>query len=181
MPATERRLLEIKRLQDEDKTFQKIVAYTQKSWPDKRAVDAGVLPYYSVAAELSMVDGLLMRGSRIIIPPPLRQEMLTKLHTGHQGIVKCRERARQSMWWPGMGKELEELVRNCPECCIAQRQRAQPLMPSSKFPELPRQKDGTDLLEWRQKTFLLIDDYYPPICGNCSTQSAHCGGGCHSR
>ena len=159
LPATEQRLLEIKQLQEDDIACQKIIEYSQNEWPDKRTVDACVLPYYSVAAELYMVDGLLMRGSRIVVPPSLRREMLTRIHCGHQGIVKCRERARQSVWWPGMGKELEELVRNCPECSKAQRQRAQPLIPTA-FPELPWQKVGTDLFQWRQKTFLLIVDYY---------------------
>ena len=100
-----------------------------------------------------------MRGCRIVVPPPLRKEMLARIHTGHQGIVKCRERARQSVWWPGMSRELEELVKNCPECCKTLRQRAQPLMPSV-LPDLSRQKVGTDLFEWRQKTFLIIVDYY---------------------
>lgn len=30
------------------------------------------------------------------------QEMLKILHEDHQDIVKCRARARQSVWWPGM-------------------------------------------------------------------------------
>ena len=115
LPATER-LLEIQELQAEDVIFQKITEYCQSGWPDKRTADAGVIPYYPIAAELSVENGLLMRGCRIVIPPPLRKEMLARIHTGHQGIVKCRERARQSVWWPGMSGELEELVKNCPEC-----------------------------------------------------------------
>jgi len=85
--------------------------------------------------------------------------MLHKIHIGHQGITKCKDRARQSVWWPGISRELEDLVRNCHECCKAQRQRAQPLTPSP-LPELPWQKVGTDLFEWKKDTYLLIVDYY---------------------
>ena len=57
--------------------------------------------------------------------------LLDKLHTGHQGISKCCERARQSIWWPGLSKQLEELVKCCSECCRAQNQRSEPLIPTS--------------------------------------------------
>ena len=159
LPATEQRLQEIRQLQAEDVACQTIAEYCQFGWPEKHTVDAVVTPYYPIAAELSVENGLLMRGCHIVIPPPLRKEMLARIHTGHQGIVKCRERARQSVWWPGMSRELEELVKHCPECCKVLRQRAQPLMPSV-LPDLPWQKVGTDLFEWRQRTFLLIVDYY---------------------
>ena len=102
---------------------------------------------------------MLLRGSRIVIPKSLRQTVLQKIHTGHQGITKCRVRARQSVWWPGLSKELQQLVQNCPDCCKAQRQLAQPLTPSS-LPVLPWQKVATGLFEWKQSTFLLIVDYY---------------------
>ena len=49
-----------------------------------------------------------MRGARIIIPPSLRQDVLEKLHSGHQGITKCHLRARQLVWWPGLSKQLEK-------------------------------------------------------------------------
>ena len=67
------------------------------------------------------------------------------MHAGHQGIHKCRQRASQSLWWPRLSKQLEELVKNCRECCKYQNQRAEPLIPS-KMPELPWQKVGSDLL-----------------------------------
>ena len=63
------------------------------------------------------------------------------------------------MWWPGLSKELGELVKSCQECCKAQHQRPQPLTPSS-LPELPWQRVGTDLFEWKRKHFLIIVDYY---------------------
>ena len=112
-----------------------------------------------MAAEFSVESGLLMRGNRIVIPPSLHRELLGKIHDGHQGITKCRERARQSIWWPGISRDLEQLVRNCTECCKAQKQRAQPMIPSP-LPELPWQKVATDLFEWKQETYLLIVDYY---------------------
>ena len=100
-----------------------------------------------------------MRGGRIIIPFSLCQEMIGKIHAGHQGITKCQERARQSVWWPRMSKELEDRVKNCPECCKAQNQRHQPLI-SSPLPELPWQKVATDLFELKKHMYLLIVDYY---------------------
>ena len=159
LPATEQRLEEIRRHQEDDDATQQIAVFCQSGWPDKKSLTANIRSYSPMAAEFSVVNGLLMRGSRIVIPPSLRQAMLTKIHIGHQGITKCRERARQSVWWPGFSRDLEELVRNCPECCKAQRQRAQPLTPS-QLPELPWQKVGTDLFEWKKDTFLLIVDYY---------------------
>ena len=49
-----------------------------------------------------------MQEGRIIILFSLHQEMLGKIIAGHQGITKCRERTRQSVWWPKMSKQLED-------------------------------------------------------------------------
>ena len=138
---------------------RQVAAYCQSGWPSKQAISGAVRLYHPVATELSVENGLLMQGNRIVIPAALRLEMLDKLHTGHQGISKCRKRARQSIWWPGLSKQLEELVKCCLECCRAQNQRSEPLIPTSLL-ELPWQKVAKDLLEWRKHTYLLIVDYY---------------------
>ena len=158
-PATDQRLEQIKTLQKEDSTCREVVQYCQTGWPKASKITPELVPFYHVASELNVQEGILLRGARIIIPVPLRQEMLNCIHSGHQGIVKCRERARQSMWWPGLSTQLEKFVKQCPDCQKAQHQRSQPLL-CSELPQLPWQKIGTDLFEWQQKHYLIVVDYY---------------------
>ena len=131
----------------------------QSGWPQRGQVPDVLKPYYPVAAEFTMEDGILMRGQRIVIPASLCVEILEKLHEGHQGIVKFQERARQSVQWLGLSRCLEELVKSCPECCKHKVQRPQPFQPS-EIPQLPWQKVATNLFQWRKSSYLLVMDYY---------------------
>ena len=159
LPATEKQLERIRQHQEEYEVCRQVAAYCESGWPSGQVLAGAVKHYYSVASELAVEDGLLMRGNRVVIRASLRLEMLDRIHTGHQGITKCRERARISLWWPGLSKQLEELVKSCSECCKVQNQRAEPLIPST-LPKLPWQKVGIDLFQWKKHTYLLIMDYY---------------------
>ncbi len=88
----------------------------------------------------------------------MRNDVLAKLHEGHQGVVKCRERAQQSVWWPGLSQQLNELVRNCRACCQERQNRREPLMPTP-YPGRLWQKCGADLFMIGGKTYLLVVDY----------------------
>ena len=83
LPATERQLKKIRQHQEEDEVCQQVAAYCQSGWPSRQMIAGAVQHYCPVAAELSVENGLLMRGSRIIIPAALRLEMLDRIHTGH--------------------------------------------------------------------------------------------------
>ena len=159
IPATENRLEEIRRRQKEDEVCKQIAKYCQRGWPCISKIPQALKKFYPVAAELSVQKGLLLRGSRLVIPVSMQSDILNKLHVGHQGIRKCRERAKQAVWWPGISKQLDKLVSECPNCTKFRVQKAEPLIPSP-LPNLPWQKIGTDLFEWDKTTYLLIIDYY---------------------
>jgi len=130
MPASEKRLQEIKDCQQEDDVCKLVMSYCRDGWPTRKQLTGPIRPYGHVSSLLSVEDGFLLRGSRLVIPPPLRSDILKRIHEGHQGIVKCRQRAHDSVWWPGLNAQLEDLVFNCP---VYQKQRVQkpePLHPT---------------------------------------------------
>ena len=112
LPATERRIEEIRKSQQQDEACQLIMTYCHSTWPSKQCVPRSVKPYLPLAAELSVENGLLTRENRIVIPPQLREDILNQIHVGHQGISKCRDRARQSVWCSNC-----EMTHNCSVRC----------------------------------------------------------------
>ena len=108
---------------------------------------------------LSMSNGLLTYDDRIVIPAHMREEILERIHTGHQGITKCRERANLSVWWRGISKEIKAKVESCKFCQENQpSQRKEPLM-TTDLPDRPWQV-STDLFELAGQKYLVVMDYY---------------------
>ena len=54
-------------------------------------------PYSPIIQVLSVVDDLLVRGNRILIPQELHAEILEKIPSGHLRLTKCRDQAQQSV------------------------------------------------------------------------------------
>ena len=105
LPATESRLESVRSHQESDSVCKQDVSYCLNGWPKKFEIQTSVKPFYSVAGELTIQGGLIMRGSHLVIPTEMQAEVLTQLHASHQGISKSRLRARQSVWWPGMSAD----------------------------------------------------------------------------
>ena len=62
------------------------------------------------------MDGLVLKGTRIIVPKACNEEVLSKLHEGHFGVERTKLRARDSVYWPLMYKEIEAMVKTCEKC-----------------------------------------------------------------
>ena len=116
LPAGEEMIQKIKEEQDTDATCRQVKIYARSSWPPKAQLKGEVKLYAGLQQEMSVNEGLLLRGTRIVIPSTMRAEILDKLHSGHQGVVKTRERAKGSVWWPRLSTQIEELVLRCPVC-----------------------------------------------------------------
>lgn len=137
LPANERWIEQIKEHQREDKVCKQLCMYCKQSWPNKDGVPSPLKPYYPFAYELTVINDLLMSGSRIVIPSAMW--LGQKLHEGRLGITKNRMRAKQSVWWPGLASQIEQMVKSCRRCSKLQSQHAQPLIPC-RLPELPWQR-----------------------------------------
>ena len=114
-----------------------------------------------------------MFGSRIVIPHSLRERTLSKIHQGHQGIIRCCLRAKLSVWWPKMSQDIHRVVEKCSICMRESRNRREPLIPT-KLPIYPWQKVGTDLFQIGKQHYLIVVDYYshfPEVIKLSSTTS----------
>ncbi|CAI5647636.1 unnamed protein product [Oreochromis niloticus] len=73
-------------------------------------------PYAKRQQELSGQDGCILWGSRVIVPPPGRSQIIEVLHEAHSGISRMESLARSFVWWSGMDSALEEKVKACSQC-----------------------------------------------------------------
>ena len=96
---------------------------------------------------------------RIVIPRKTRLGILQAVHDGHLGITKCRARARAAVSWPGLSREIEEMVMRCDICAQVRPEIKDKLMASS-FPSRPWERLGMDLCGHRGVVYLVIVDYF---------------------
>ena len=124
LPASNTQLERIKENQVEDEVCQKLKQYCSEGWPDRTRVPGALKPYWLVQDELSDVHGLLLKAERIVIPTSL-----DRIHEGHQGVTKCRERAKRALWWPGLSRQIEDLVKQCRKCTERIINKKEPMIP----------------------------------------------------
>jgi hypothetical protein len=94
-------------------------------------------PYVSRKYELSIEEGVLMWGSRVIIPPRGRDDLLKELHVGHPGASRMKALARSYVWWPKCDTEIEGMVQKCVACQQQRQMPAAPPLHPWEYPERP--------------------------------------------
>ena len=156
LSVSEERYEEFQKETKVDPELQAVLTMVRNGWPDtKQQVPLEARPYWTFRDEVATVDGLLFKGTRLIAPKVMRPEMLRQIHKSHLGIAKCRQRAREVLFWPGMSLDVEQMVTNCSVCAdFAKKQPTEPLKPTVP-PSLPWQKIGTDLFEFQGEHYLL--------------------------
>jgi len=66
--------------------------------------------------ELTVHDGCLLRGNRVIVPTAGRQQALDLFHEGHSGASRMKSLARLYIWWRGIDNDIERKVKSCFPC-----------------------------------------------------------------
>ena len=160
LPIAEERLEEIRRETRNDPSLQELKCVITLGWPeDKSKVAPQVHPFFSIRDELTIQDGLIFRGQRVVVPQSLHPMIKTKLHSSHMGIDACLRRARESVFWPGFSAEIKQMVETCETCRKFETSPQKEPLVSHDVPLRPWEKIGVDIFELNGKEYLTTVDY----------------------
>nr|XP_022905612.1 uncharacterized protein K02A2.6-like [Onthophagus taurus] len=92
--------------------------------------------------------------------------MLSLIHTGHLGITKSLQKARNFIFWPGITKDIINFCNKCDICLKYSTSDIKELMINQFIERKPWYKVGIDIYELHSKCYLMLVDYfskYPEI------------------
>ena len=161
LPATDERLEQLRQSTQECEEMKTLKAAIMNGWPETIQECPHVIKsYFNHRDEMTVTDGIIVKGERLVIPPRLREEMLEKIHSSHFGMDKCKQRARDILFWPGMSADIERIVSQCSVCAERQPSNAKEPLSSHEIPSRPWQKVATDLFQWNGNNYMVTVDYY---------------------
>ena len=160
-----------------DEDYQAVIQAIQNGFPRRyRQAHLALLPYWNIRTHLSVDNGLILKGQRVVVPAALRAQVLTDLHAAHQGITRTKSRARQVVYWPNITKDIEAVVRSCPACRKSQASLPKEAPMNNRQPTLPFENTSADLCSCQGFDFLIYVDRltgWPCISRTGRTTSSH--------
>ena len=152
-------LSEIRKAAERDDEYQQLRQCIVNGFPnEKHQLPVCVRPYWSVRERLTIDNGYILCGCRLVIPRPMRKSVLLTLHDSHQGIERTKRRARLVVYWPGVDREIENTVRACASCTENHPSLPKETMRSHAEPERIFQHMASDLFSHGGRNFLVITD-----------------------
>ncbi|XP_033731071.1 uncharacterized protein K02A2.6-like [Pecten maximus] len=161
LPISPEKYQEFKRETSKDEALSQLREIIIKGWPEnKHEIPETAHHYWPFRDELSCIDGLLFKSHTIIVPKTLRREMLKTIHSSHLGIVKCKSRARELLYWPGMSSEIEDTVSKCSTCATNSRKNPKEPLIMTGNPNRPWSVISADIFEFQGHNYLVTIDHY---------------------
>lgn len=111
-------------------TFRRVKEEIQKDIILKKVIEAlennnwtdeDLNSYRIFKQEIYLWDNLLWKSDRIILPSALQSNALTVAHLGHPGVISMQRILRNRVWWPGMDRDIKNVVKTCQGCILVER------------------------------------------------------------
>ncbi|XP_014677266.1 PREDICTED: uncharacterized protein K02A2.6-like [Priapulus caudatus] len=158
LPISEGKLEQIRAATERDLSVLKSSVF--EGWPEKKdTVPGDIKHYFSLRDQLSVHNGIILTGDRVVIPNSMRREMMDQIHSSHVGIEGCLWRARECLYWPAMNSEIRNFIVACEICNSMPRKQQETLVPHD-VPGRPWATVGTDLCYIDGLNYLVTADYY---------------------
>ena len=135
---------EVEKETDKDKVLKDVKKFIIQGWPKEISDDLKI--YIQKAQELTIENGCIMWGYRLVIPFALREYLLKELHQAHMGIVRMKMLARSYIWWPGIDKEIESITKKCELCLKNASNPPKSYLHVWAWPEKPNERIHIDFL-----------------------------------
>ena len=137
--------------------LSRVVEYTMTGWADDE--NPAIQTYYQRRNELTVEDGCLLWGIRVLIPGSLRERVLQELHEGHPGIVRMKSLAQLHVWWPKLDQSIASVVRDCAKCQLTRNKPQIASLHPWDWPDTPWQRIHIDFDgPFVNKIFLVVVD-----------------------
>lgn len=143
-----------------DDEYSKLRDQIAAGWPESpTALSADLRPYHTFSDELSNSCGLIFKGNRLVVPRPVRADILDRLHSAHTGVNGCQRRARETVFWPGITADIKRLVEGCQICERHQQSTQKEPLLSHPPPCRVWEKVGVDIFTFDDRDYLVTVDY----------------------
>ena len=152
---------DIARLTRTDKTLSSVFECLKSGWPESCSRDSDLYPYFNRRNELSLFQGCIMWGQRVVVPKAHQKAVLNELHEGHLGLVKMKSLSRGYVWWPGLDQDLEALTKSCVGCIQSKRLPPEAPIHPWEYPKRPWSRVHVDFAgPFQGHMFLVMVDAY---------------------
>ena len=142
-----------------DPVLGRVYDFTLHGWP-QALDDQALQPYFSRKQELSVNQGCVLWGLRVVVPEKYRVRLLDDLHQEHHGICRMKSLARGYFWWPGLDGAIAERVQLCHVCAALGKSPARAPLYPWKWPAKPWERIHIDFFEKGKLNFLIAVDAY---------------------
>ena len=154
-------LEKIKHVTENDPDLKTLKQYIQDGFPVNRSdCVESVQGYFGFREELAIVNGLIIKGHWVVIPSQLRDMALKLLHSSHMGIVKTKDRARTSFFWPNMNQEIEGHLSECHPCATFQEKQPKETLLNDPVSNVPWKSLAMDNFDFNGKHYLIVVDCF---------------------
>lgn len=132
-----------------DCKLQKLIKCILAGWPSSiNELPIEIREFWNFRDELTYLDGIIYKSIKILIPKSLQDEILSKIHSGHQGIQRCISRARSVVFWIGMHKDIKNFIEKCSICESYQPSKPKEPLIIKPIPSLPFETVATDIFHF---------------------------------
>ena len=161
LPVSENTYVRIQQETKKDAELKLLSKLILSGWPQKLTdIPKAARPYHTFLDELAVTDGIIYRGSRLIVPRAVRPDILKKLHTSHQGTAATIRRARSAVFWPHMAEDIREQIQKCVTCSMDAPAQVQETLHSHYIPSTRWTKVGMDIFTYQNQDYLILVDYF---------------------